>query len=79
MCDFGLQMNESKILGMTITPIFSCTLATKWKQRLRVNVKLFRGQGKIRMISAVYIDQPGNKVVVWVGVMLQLPQCFISP
>ena len=53
MCGFGLQMNWSKILGMEITPTFSCPLATKWKQRLRVNVKLFQEQGKIKMISAL--------------------------
>ena len=64
---------------METTPIFSCPLATKWKQRLRVNVKLFREQGKIRMISAVYIDQPGNEVMTWVGIMLKLPQLFIAP
>ena len=64
---------------METTPIFSCPLATKWKQRLRVNVKLFRGQGKIRMISAVYIDHPGNEVVTWVGIILKLPQLFIAP
>ena len=41
---------------MEITPTFSCLLATKWKQRLRVNVKLFQEQGKIKMISALKID-----------------------
>ena len=45
---------------MEITPTFSCPLATKWKQRLRVNVKLFQEQGKIKMISALYIDHTGD-------------------
>ena len=58
MCHFGLQMGWSKIFGMETTPIFSCPLATKWKQRRRVNVKVFKGQEKVEVISALYPLMP---------------------
>ena len=39
-CDFGLKMNWSETSDLEIIRIFSFSLATKWSQGLRVNVKL---------------------------------------
>ena len=58
MCDFDLQMNWNKIGGVGITSIFPCPLATKWRQRRRVNVKVFKGQEKVEVISALYPLMP---------------------
>ena len=54
MFDFGLQMNWNKIGGVEITSMLPCPLASKWRQRHRVNMKVFRGQEKVEVISALY-------------------------